>query len=227
MGEHALWAADHHLQETGDWPGRGGCKPSRAGAEYRAALRRLRLWGASRFKQADWAWGPDHLPVWRRHSGLGVMQSHRAGGLRVVLWPGQEAQDAETCSNSSGPTRGAGEEPPSSGTSHQHGRLGLPGSTSPGPSSIRQFERLAAGRNWSGGVLCRGGEGHCTSVQRGRGEAEGSCDLWRSQVTAGLPTVTAKGKSAAGGHRTHGPPHLSTALLMWAIQVFLSSLELV
>lgn len=111
MGEHALWAADHHLQETGDWPGRGGCKPSRAGAEYRAALRRLRLWGASRFKQADWAWGPDHLPVWRGHSGLGVMQSHRAGGLRVVPWPGRKHRMRRPALTALVPRGGQGKNP--------------------------------------------------------------------------------------------------------------------
>lgn len=48
----------------------------------------------------------------------------------------------------------------------------------------------------------------------------------RSQLI--LPTVKGKGRMAGREGNAHtGSSHLSTALLMWAIQVFLSSLELV
>lgn len=56
------------------------------------------------------------------------------------------------------------------------------------------------------------------------GEAKVSVRLW-FWCSLGQVKVTAKGKMACVEHT--GPAHLSTALRMWAIQAFLSSLELV
>ena len=67
----------------------------------------------------------------------------------------------------------------------------------------------------------------------GRGKAKRSpaCDprhrRRRPKVSADLPATKARGTAAGGGKAHPRPSHLSTARRMWAIQVFLSSLELV